>query len=128
MKKFNKFIATADLIEPQQINGSYTWTNLGKRTAQSKIDRFLYTNNWQDKFLDHQVRRMQRSTSDHYPLALESASLKWGPSPFRFENRWLTDKSLNSNIEFWWNNASAIGHPGYIIMRRLISLKSNIKA
>lgn len=124
----NKFIANADLIEPQQINGSFTWSILGKRTAQSKIDRLLYSLCWQNKFLDHHVRRLQRNTSDHYHLTLESVSLKWGPCPFRFENWWLNNKTLNDNIDQWWNSARANGYPGYTIMRRLINLKYNIKS
>lgn len=76
MRKFNAFIDNASLMEHSQSNGLYTWTNLCSQPTMSKIDRFLYADSWEQKFNCHYVKRLNRSTSDHYPLLLDSGSMQ----------------------------------------------------
>lgn len=103
MRRFNSFIASADLIEPIQINGTYTWSNLRCSPVLTKLDRFLYTQNWEEKFQSHQVKQLSPKISNHFPILLEAKSLKWGPFPFKFDNRWLSDKRFIQSIQTKWD-------------------------
>ena len=47
MKKFNTFILRSQLIDPPLINGSFTWSNLREEPVLSRLDRFLYSPNWE---------------------------------------------------------------------------------
>lgn len=46
MRKFNKFISCAHLIDPPQSNGQYKWSNMKRNPIMSKVDRFLYLVEW----------------------------------------------------------------------------------
>ncbi|KAE8645642.1 hypothetical protein Csa_020231 [Cucumis sativus] len=94
----------------------------------SRLDRFLYTPNWESIFEPHFSRLLLRETSDHFSITLESNSLKWGPSPFRFTNTFLKEVSFKQNFEHWWTNTAQAGHPGYSFMRRLKQLSQTIKS
>lgn len=45
--------------------------------------------------------------------------LKWGPCPFKFDNRWLSSKDLAHSIQNKWETIDRIGYPGFTIMKAL---------
>lgn len=50
MKKFNKFIEKAHLMEIPLSNGRFTWSREGIRISRSLLDRFFMTNEWDEAF------------------------------------------------------------------------------
>lgn len=86
MKKFNSVMNSLGFIEHPLTNGKFTWSNLRAHAVLSRLDRFLYTPQWEDRFTIHFNRTLAKITSNHYPLILENSQLCWGPSPFRFNN------------------------------------------
>lgn len=128
MGKFNSFIETANLSEPAHSNGVFTWSNLRSSPSMSKLDRFLHTEGWERKFKIHQVQRLNRIISDHYPILLLSDSLRWGPCPFKFDNRWLSHKYLNKEVELGWSYRQQQGHSGHVFMKNMKILSSKVKA
>lgn len=101
MNKFNSFILRSQLIDPPLINGFYTWSNLREKPVLSRLDKFLYSPNWEQRFSSHQCRILTRITSDHFLVILEAPSVPWGPSPFRFNNLWIKEDNFNTIIEIW---------------------------
>ena len=79
MNSFNFFISGCDFYDPPISNAKYTWSNLRAQPILSRLDRFLYTPDWEIIFEQHFSRRLPRETSDHFPISLESNSIKWGP-------------------------------------------------
>lgn len=79
MRKFNMFINM--LIDPPLTNAKFTWSNLRAQAALSRLNRFLYSPEWERSFSCHYTKTLSRITSDHFPIILECSSLKWGPSP-----------------------------------------------
>ncbi|KAL0559838.1 hypothetical protein IC582_000218 [Cucumis melo] len=127
MKRFNSFISNCNLIDPPLSNAKYTWSNLRAQATLSRLDRFLFTSHWENIFPGHTSKVLTRTTSDHFPIVLESSMISWGPSPFRFTNAYLNDPDYKKNIEFWWGNTSQPGYAGYSFMRRLKQLALKIK-
>lgn len=99
MKKFNRFIDSAALLEVPLSNGRFTWSREGLNVSRSLIDRFFIFKDWDDMFENTMVTRQPRFFSYHFPLLLEAGTIAWGPSPFRFYNSWLLNKKVGRIIE-----------------------------
>ena len=104
MRHFNNFIREAELIDLPLSNGLYTWSNNRSPPTLTLIDRFLATEDLLEKFSNAGVQKLNRPTSDHYPILLSMGCCKWGPSPFRFENMWLNHSEFLPMVEYWWRN------------------------
>ncbi|RVX21544.1 putative ribonuclease H protein [Vitis vinifera] len=48
-----------------------------------RLDRFLYSNEWELSFPQSLQEVLPRWTSDHWPIVLDTNPFKWGPTPFR---------------------------------------------
>ncbi|RVW16749.1 hypothetical protein CK203_076445 [Vitis vinifera] len=62
---------------------------------------------------------LPRWTSDHSPICLETNPLKWGPTPFRFENMWLLHPEFKEKFRVWWQECTDEGWEGHKFMRKL---------
>ncbi|KAA0039770.1 LINE-1 retrotransposable element ORF2 protein [Cucumis melo var. makuwa] len=127
MRCFNKFIADSNLIDPPLSNAKFTWSNLRVHPVLSRIDRFLYTTNWENLFTAHYSKTLSRVTSDHFPIVLESSLISWGPSPFKLINVHLKEPWFKNNVTNWWKNLRQEGHPGFSFMRKLKQLSTIIR-
>ncbi|KAA0039966.1 LINE-1 retrotransposable element ORF2 protein [Cucumis melo var. makuwa] len=127
MRCFNKFISDSNLIDPPLSNAKFTWSNLRVQPVLSRIDRFLYTANWENLFTAHYSKTLSRVTSDHFPIALESSMISWGPSPFKFINVHLKEPWFKKNVTIWWKNLRQGGHPGFSFMKKLKQLSAIIR-
>ena len=68
-----------------------------------------------------------RIESDHFPLVLDTNPVKWGPSPFRFENVWFIHKEFLGNAKKWWAECENRGWEGFKFMKKLEFLKHKLK-
>ncbi|RVW47466.1 putative ribonuclease H protein [Vitis vinifera] len=48
-----------------------------------RLDRFLYSNEWELSFPQSLQEVLPKWTSDHWPIVLDTNPFKWGPTPFR---------------------------------------------
>lgn len=46
--------------------------------------------------MKHEV--LGRITSDHHPIISDTNAVKWGLTPFKFENMWLQHKDFKGKI------------------------------
>ena len=95
--------------------------------AQSRLDRFLVTGNWDSLFNGAMQGILPRPISDHFPVLLEGGGLKRGPSPFRFENMWLEEEGFKDKMKTWWGSLKFIGTSSYILDAKLRALKNILK-
>jgi hypothetical protein len=89
MQDFLEFTSNFGLLDIPLEGGSFTWSNNRTNVFMSRIDRFLYSSDWEDHFLAIHQKRLPRLLFDHYPIMLECGDFSWGRRPFRFENMWL---------------------------------------
>ena len=120
---FNAIIESLSLREIDLSGRQYTWASRRSDPTYEKLDRFLMSTEWEQKFPLVTVRALTRTVSDHTPLLLESgeASHKGNNTHFSFELAWLrragffemvtsewcTVQSGNTPIGRWQNK---IGH------------------
>ncbi|KAK9911652.1 hypothetical protein M0R45_035548 [Rubus argutus] len=97
------------------------------RSSCCRLDRFIFTPEWEELFPNVRQITLARVTSDHCPVQLDTSKLKWGPSPFRFENSWLRHPEFKEKLKEWWRQETFQGWEGYKFMKKLKFLKGKIK-
>ena len=107
---FNNFIATTDLVEPPMGGKRFTWYNSSGNKC-SKLDGFLFSPNFADKWPNSKALVLPRIYSDHCPILLDSKSVDFGPTPFKFYNSWLTSESLSKVVKEGWDAPSTGYNP-----------------
>jgi exonuclease III len=69
---FNAIIDSLDLREIALSGRQFTWANRRETPTYEKLDIFLASVEWEQKFPLVSVRALTRSGSDHTPLLLDS--------------------------------------------------------
>ena len=69
----------------------------------SRIDRFLFSVEWEDHFQGvHQVILL-KITSDHLPILLRVGEVSRGRHPFKCENMWLEVDGFSDLVKSFWD-------------------------
>ena len=101
MLRSTNFISKESLFDLPLVGRNFTWSNSGKVVANSRLDRFLLSADWEEKFPSVCQRRLPRLMFDHFPILLEGGNLHEGKKPFRFENMWLKDEGFLGRVSSW---------------------------
>ncbi|KAK2356246.1 hypothetical protein QL285_093594 [Trifolium repens] len=123
---FNNFIAGMELLELPLFGRSFTWTH-PNGVSMSKLNRFLISEGWLDRWHNPVVWALSRDVSDHCPIVLRYSAVDWGPRPFRFKNFWLQNPAFKVFVSKVWEDQHFTGWMGHIIKERLKGLKVEIK-
>ncbi|CAH1420995.1 unnamed protein product [Lactuca virosa] len=125
-RKFNEFIFQAGLSGYPMGGRLFTYMKDGGEKL-SKIDRVLVN----DKFLllwpNASLAALPREFSDHCPLLLSTTVVDFGPSPFRFFNRWLNNTSLVEVVNTVNESFLFTGPPDKLLSCKLRRIKNMIK-
>ena len=54
--------------------GTFAWSNSQEVASKARLDTFLFSADWEDKFPTVCQRRVSRLLSDHFPTVLEGGS------------------------------------------------------
>ncbi|KAJ9705647.1 hypothetical protein PVL29_003625 [Vitis rotundifolia] len=127
MRDFDGFIRECELHDPPLRNASFTWSNMQESSVCKRLDRFLFSNEWELSFPQSLQEVLPRWTSDHWPIVLDTNPFKWGPTPFRFENMWLQHPSFKECFSSWWREFEGNGWEGHKFMRKLQFVKAKLK-
>ncbi|KAL6316269.1 hypothetical protein AAG906_017899 [Vitis piasezkii] len=109
MQDFDGFIRECELFDPPLRNAPFTWSNIQESFVCKRLDRFLYSNEWEHFFSQSLQEVLPRWTSDHWPIVLDTNPFKWGLTPFRFENMWLQHPSFKECFRSWWRDFQGNG-------------------
>ena len=102
MRNFNDFIQDTELKDLELLNAQFTWSNFREDPVCRRLDRFLISVGCEEIFPEVRQMALARVTSDHCPIQLDTNKVKWGPSPFRFENMWLQHPDFRNNFKQRW--------------------------
>jgi hypothetical protein len=127
MHDFSDFISAQGLIDTPLLGGKFTWSNGRTIDARSRLDRFLFTADWEDYFGLISEKRLVRLGSDHFPILLVCGSPHQGSRPFKFENMWLKVDGFVAKVHQWWNSYQFQGFPSYILANKLKALKFDLR-
>lgn len=92
MRDFLNFINVMELQDIPLLGRKFTWSNFQDEEIHSRLDRFLLSQEFLDRFNFSQWG-LHRPISDHYPIMLAQDIRNWGPKPFKFQDAWLSNPS-----------------------------------
>ena len=107
--------------------GTFTWSNSREVALKARLDRFLFSVDWEDKFPTVHQRRLSRLLSDYFLIVLEGGSFHRGRRPFRFENMWLKDEGFVERVRSWWDSYHLHGALSFVLANKLKLLKNDLK-
>ncbi|XP_028091349.1 uncharacterized protein LOC114291686 [Camellia sinensis] len=126
MNDFNKLINWLNLVDLPMKGRRFTWCNAQDGERWSQIDRFLLESIWLEQFSFKQLG-LPRTISDHCPVIIIEDERNWGPKPFKFINAWLLHPNFKSVVKRSWEEEVQLGWAGFRLMRKLASLKVNLR-
>ena len=128
MRRFSEVIGELGLKELPLAGGPYTWIGGLNSQAASRLDRFLFSDQWEDHFSAITQAALPRLISDHSPIVLQAGGFSSGKSPFRFENMWLKEESFKDLLKGWSQSLSFNGSFSFILAEKLKALKAILKS
>ena len=127
MHDFSDFISDHGLLDIPLSGGIYTWSNNREVSSMSRLDRFLFTADWNEGFVNIFQKRLIRISSDHFPVLLDCGNIQRRSRPFRFENMWLKVEGFMELVKEWWESYSVNGTPSFVFAAKLKALKVDLK-
>jgi hypothetical protein len=128
MQGFSDFIAALGLIDPQLEGGTFTWSNSRDVEARSRIDRFLFSPDWEDHFPSI------IQTAYASPCCRITSQSSWSVVNSRnadglsaFEKMWFKADGFVDRVRQWWLSYQFDGSPSYILANKLKALKADLK-
>ncbi|XP_028103474.1 uncharacterized protein LOC114302620 [Camellia sinensis] len=126
MREFNEFIGRCKVSDLPLLGRKFTYCNSSEGEKWSRIDRVLVDPKWLEVF-HVKLLGLPRLLSDHSPLLPMEDERDWGPKPFRIENAWFLHKNFHSFGENSWKETAVVGWAGYILLKKLKTLKIGLK-
>ncbi|XP_026460985.1 uncharacterized protein LOC113362357 [Papaver somniferum] len=96
MKFFDDLCNELDLVYLPLSGAKYTWSRPPNK--KSKIDRFLFSSDWEDHFPNINFKRLARPFSDHFPIELCSKDSDWGTAGECFSKKL---HALKEKLKVW---------------------------
>ena len=127
MRRFSEVVEDLELRDCPLQGGPVTWRGELNNQSQSRLDKFLATDNCDSMFNGVVQGILPRPVSDHFPILLEGGGLKRGPSPFRFESMWLEERGFKDQMKKWWVSLFYIGSFNFVLDAKLRALKDILK-
>ena len=78
MRCFDELIRELELFDPPLRNAFFTWSDLRDVPICKRLDRFLFTFEWDNLFPYCSQEALPRWTSDHNPICLDTNPLSGG--------------------------------------------------
>lgn len=102
MLQFSEWIEESELVDLPLCEALYTWSNNQDKRVYSRLDQFLFTEDWLDMSEVVIQEVLPKMTSEHNPIILRQDSNLSLPCPFRFELMWLEIPGFIDRIKSWW--------------------------
>jgi exonuclease III len=115
---FNNFIRGSVLVDLPICGRLFTWYR-GDGFTISRLDRFLLSNKWCEKWPNCIQVAYQRGLSDHVPLLLHVDEANWGPRPLRMLKCWSEYPGYAEFVCEKWG--------GYVLQQKLKLMKACLK-
>src|ERR1044072_6672323 len=126
MEGFNEFIDMMEIHDIPLIGRKYTWVRPNGK-AMSRLDRFLVSQEWLDRWPGSSQAALKGDVSDHFPLLFGVRDQNWGPKPFRVLNCWLQHPNFREFVLHKWKGFQVQGLHMFMLKEKLKMLKVELK-
>ncbi|KAK8709244.1 hypothetical protein V6N13_060269 [Hibiscus sabdariffa] len=125
MGGFFTFVEEVGLLDLPVAGKAFTWYGAGLKA--SRLDQFLVSPAWIEKFRSLEKFILQRGMSDHAPVRLTSGIVDWGPKLFRFLICCLEKMGHVKLMESEWRMISEESDSPLSMLEKLCLLKAFLK-
>ncbi|KAJ9543812.1 hypothetical protein OSB04_023519 [Centaurea solstitialis] len=126
MNNFNDFIRR-NALEEVALGGSKFTRISDDGTKFSKLDRFLVSRSFGERWRNLNALTLERTWSDHYPILLRDKVKDFGLPPFKFYDTWLKEEAVAVLVKRVWQESTNSSRPDCIFREKLKKLKLAIK-
>ncbi|KAJ9558233.1 hypothetical protein OSB04_012847 [Centaurea solstitialis] len=98
-----------------------------EREALCKLDRFLVTSSYGDRWRNLNAKTLERKGSDHSPILMCDHVVDFGPIPFKFFDTWLKEDAVEALVKKAWHDSTSSTRPDCIFRDKLKKVKLAIK-
>jgi exonuclease III len=123
---FNSFIHDSLLIDLPICGRLFSWYR-GDGVSMSRLDRFLLSNKWCEKWPNCVQVAFQRGLSDHVPVMLYVDDMNWGPRPLRMLKCWSDYPGYSDFVRETWGTFTCQGWGGFVLKQKLKMMKASLK-
>ena len=86
MRGFDDLIRSLSRIKPPLAGRLFTWSCDWQPPTSAKVDKFLFSLEWEEKYPSTYARTLPYILSDHIPILIDSVDIPLRPAIIRFEN------------------------------------------
>lgn len=86
MIEFSNFIEEVELFDPSLLGGVFTWTRSNNSHIAYRLDRFLFSSDWDENFRNIRQSVLPKPVSEHTPILLNCGDGENSKSYFKFQN------------------------------------------
>ena len=104
----------------------FTWYRSDGITT-SRLDRFLLSEKWCERWPSCIQVAHQRGLSDHVPLFLHADESNWGPRPLRMLKCWSDYLGYAEFVRDIWGSFSIQGWGSFLLRQKLKLIKACLK-
>ena len=123
--QFRDVITSLGMTEMGPSDQRFTWRG---PTTQSRLDRFLCTNELLDAFPLAEVTSLPRPLSDHTPISWTTQLGEAKATYFKMDRSWLRDGGLKQEITEWWCSRLTFGLASDKLLTKLKDLRHHLFA
>ena len=124
-RQLREVIASLGLAEMGPSDRRFTWRG---PTTQSRLDRFLCSNELLAAYPLAEVSTLPRPLSDHSPIMWDTQVGDAKPSYFKLDRSWLRDERMKCEIVQWWGSRLAFGSASDRLYTKLKDLRHHLFA
>ena len=124
-RQLREVIASLGLAEMGPSDRRFTWRG---PATQSRLDRFLCSNELLAAFPLAEVSTLPRPLSDHTPILWVTQVGNAKPTYFKLDKSWLRDERLKGEIVQWWSSRLAFGSASDQLSTKLKDLRYHLFA
>ena len=122
-RQLREVITLLGLVEMGPSDRRFTWRG---PTTQSRLDRFLCSNELLAAYPLAQALTLPRPLLDHSPIMWDTQVGDVEPSYFKLNRSWLRDERLKGEIVQWWGSRIAFGLASDRLYTKLKDLRHHL--
>lgn len=123
---FARLVSELELLNITLQGRKFTWSNEREDPSMAKLDRFLISEEWNNKFPNSQQQSLANTSSDHCPILYTAQTQFQKTNLFRFENCWLQFPELDEVVAKLWEQEGEANTPTQL-NHKLQALQKEIK-